>query len=127
MAHGFAEDHFTLGIEEEYLLVDIETGALREAPEALMTACTDQLSGKVSPEFLKCQIEVGTGICRTIAKARDDLGHLRRTVAACAAEFGLAPIAVSCHPFADWKDQPHTDRERYNFWRAIWAALWSGC
>lgn len=114
MAHGFAEDHFTLGIEEEYLLVDIETGALREAPEALMTACTDQLSGKVSPEFLKCQIEVGTGICRTISEARDDLGHLRRTVAACAAEFGLAPIAVSCHPFADWKDQPHTDRERYN-------------
>ena len=114
MAQGFSDDHFTLGLEEEYLLVDQQTYDLAEAPPDLMAACSDRLEGQVSPEFLKCQIEVGTGICPTIADARADLGRLRRTVAECAAKFGLAPIAVSCHPFADWKDQKNTDRDRYN-------------
>lgn len=114
MAMAFPEDFFTLGIEEEYLLVDLESFDLARAPDALMSACTDKLEGQVNPEFLQCQIEVGTGICTTIAEARDDLRRLRSTVADCAAEFGLAPIAVSCHPFADWKDQEHTDKDRYN-------------
>jgi len=114
MAHAFTDDHFTMGIEEEYLLVDLESFDLAKAPDALMSACTDKLEGQVSPEFLQCQIEIGTGICRTIAEARTDLRRLRATVAECAAVFGLAPIAVSCHPFADWKDQQHTDKDRYN-------------
>ncbi len=105
---------FTIGIEEEYLLVDQDTGRLAQAPDALIAACKADLEGKVSPEFLQCQIEIGTGICHTIAEARADLGHLRRTVARHAGEFGLAPIAASCHPFADWKDQHHTDKERYD-------------
>ncbi|ABD54828.1 carboxylate-amine ligase [Jannaschia sp. CCS1] len=114
MAQTFSDEHFTLGIEEEYLLVDAETYDLAEAPDALMAACADKLSSKVSPEFLQCQIEVGTGVCASIADARADLRNLRATVAECAGRFGLAPIAVSCHPFADWKDQSHTDKDRYN-------------
>lgn len=105
---------FTIGIEEEYLLVDQQTGRLAQAPDALISACKTELAGKVSPEFLQCQIEIGTGVCTSIAAARADLGHLRRSVARHAAEFGLAPIAASCHPFSDWKDQRHTDKERYN-------------
>lgn len=104
---------FTLGIEEEYLLVDPETGALAEAPEALMKAADDRLGQQVSPEFLRCQIEVGTGICTDIAEAREDLGGLRRAVADLAADHGLAPIAASCHPFSDWRDQQFTDKSRY--------------
>jgi len=109
-----AETDFTLGIEEEYLLVDRETGALREAPEALMDACTAELEGQVSPEFLQCQIEIGTQVCPDISAARDDLRRLRSAVSKCAEGFGLSPIAVSCHPSADWKDQHHTDKDRYN-------------
>ena len=105
---------FTIGVEEEYLLVDRESLELARAPDALMAACAADLEGRVGPEFLQCQIEVGTGVCRTIAEARDDLRRLRSTVARHAADHGLAPIAASCHPFADWKDQHHTDRERYN-------------
>lgn len=105
---------FTIGIEEEYLLVDQKTYALAHAPDALIDACKQDLAGKVSPEFLQCQIEIGTGVCHTIGEAREDLAHLRRTVARHAAEYGLAPIAASCHPFADWKDQHHTDKERYH-------------
>lgn len=105
---------FTIGIEEEYLLVDRDTFALSEAPGSLIAACKKDLEDQVSPEFLQCQIEIGTGVCHTIGQARDDLSHLRRTVARHAADYGLAPIAASCHPLADWKDQHHTDKERYH-------------
>lgn len=105
---------FTIGIEEEYLLVDRETLALAVAPDDLMTECRAELEGQVSPEFLQCQIEIGTRVCADIAEARDDLRRLRSTVAKHAANHGLAPIAASCHPFADWKQQHHTDKDRYN-------------
>ncbi len=108
------EPEFTLGIEEEYLLVDPSTGALADAPEELMACCAARLEGQVSPEFLNCQIEVGTRVCRTIGEARSDLRRLRATVADEAGKLGLAPVAVSCHPFAEWKFQTHTDRDRYN-------------
>lgn len=111
MAHD--EPAFTIGIEEEYLLVDRETCALAHAPEALMADCAEALEGQVSPEFLQCQIEVGTKPHETVAGAREDLMRLRRTVAEMAARHGLAPIAASCHPFSDWKDQSHTAKDRY--------------
>ncbi|RYH11226.1 carboxylate-amine ligase [Tropicimonas sp. IMCC6043] len=105
---------FTLGIEEEYLLVDAETLELANAPEALIEECAGAMQGQVSPEFLQCQIEVGTKVCADIGTARADLKRLRSTVARCAKRHGLAPIAASCHPFADWKRQIHTDKSRYN-------------
>ncbi len=105
---------FTIGIEEEYLLVDLDSLALANAPEALMSACQQDLQDQVSPEFLNCQIEIGTCVCRTVAEAREDLKHLRSTVAKHARAHNLAPIAASCHPFSDWRSQTHTDKERYN-------------
>ncbi|MEM1065687.1 MAG: glutamate-cysteine ligase family protein, partial [Pseudomonadota bacterium] len=75
------EPDFTIGIEEEYLLVDLDTLDLAEAPEALMQGCVDALEGQVSPEFLQCQIEVGTKVCRTVGEAREDLRKLRAGVA----------------------------------------------
>ncbi len=109
------EPSFTLGIEEEYLLVDMESRDLApEPPPALLAKCEEALRGQVSPEFLRSQIEVGTRVCRSLQEARDELIHLRRTVGAIAGEFGLAPIAASTHPFAKWSNQQHTDKERYN-------------
>ena len=108
------QPEFTIGIEEEYLLVDTETRALVEAPDELMDACRAQLQQQVSPEYLNCQIEIGTKVCRTVAEAREDLKRLRSCIAQEAGKFGLAPIAASCHPFSDWREQKHTDRHRYN-------------
>jgi carboxylate-amine ligase len=105
---------FSIGIEEEYLLVDRETGDLAEAPEALMEACKADLDEQVSPEFLQCQIEIGTNVCADVGQAREDLIRLRSAVARHAADHGLAPIAAACHPFSDWKEQHHTDKDRYN-------------
>lgn len=105
---------FTLGIEEEYLLVDRDSLELAEAPPGLMEACAAELEDQVSPEFLQCQIEIGTRKCAGISDAREDLKRLRATVAKHADAFNLAPIAASCHPFAEWKKQHHTNKDRYN-------------
>jgi len=105
---------FTIGIEEEYLLVDRDSLALAEAPPDLMEACAAELEGQVAPEFLKCQIEIGTKVCANVAEAREDLQRLRSCVSKHAAMYNLAPIAASCHPFSDWRDQHHTDKDRYN-------------
>ena len=105
---------FSIGIEEEYLLVRPDTGDLTEAPAAMMDACAERLEGQFSPEFKACQVEIGTQVCADIGEAREDLRRLRSVVAEEAGKHGLAPIAVSCHPFADWKHAHHTDKERYN-------------
>ncbi|MDC0948105.1 carboxylate-amine ligase [Gammaproteobacteria bacterium] len=109
------EPSLTLGIEEEYLLVDNQSRDLiREAPEGLMSACEDSLPAQVSPEFLQCQIEVGTRVCANVTEARKDLAMLRRGIAKTASQFGLSPIAASTHPFADWSKQHTTPKERYS-------------
>jgi carboxylate-amine ligase len=105
---------FTVGIEEEYLLVDRATRALvPEAPAAMLAACERRLEGQVSPEFLRSQIEVQTRPHATVGAARADLARLRRTIAEEAARHGLAPVAAATHPFADWSGQKATDRARY--------------
>jgi carboxylate-amine ligase len=105
---------FTIGIEEEYLLVDRESRDLiNEAPPGMMSACEALLEAQVAPEFLQCQIEVGTHVCDTVQEAREDLARLRRTVANVAGDHGLALIAASTHPFAVWGAQKRTAKERY--------------
>jgi carboxylate-amine ligase len=106
---------FTIGIEEEYLIVDTESRELvQDLPDGLMAACEDIIGGQVSPEFLRSQIEIGTKVCSSVHEAREDLQRLRRAVADVCNEYGLAPIAASTHPSADWYQQRHTDKPRYN-------------
>ena len=105
----------TVGIEEEYLLVERASRDLAAEPPASMLAeCEAQLEGRVAPEFLRAQIEVGTHPHATVAEARADLAHLRATVARVSGEHGLAPIAASTHPFARWQEQQHVHKERYD-------------
>jgi carboxylate-amine ligase len=105
---------FTLGIEDEYLLVDRSTRDLvREIPHDLFQACEQALRGQVAREFLKSQIEVETRVHSSPRDAGEELGMLRRTVSGLAAEHGLAPIAASTHPFARWSTQEPTERARY--------------
>ena len=108
------EPAFTLGIEEEYHLVETTTGALAlDPPRTLFSECKAELGPQVSPEFLRSQLEVGTRVCATIAEARADLTRLRGTIVRIAGTYGLAPIAASTHPFADWTASQPTDRQRY--------------
>ena len=109
------EPAFTLGIEEEYLLVDRDSRDLvRDPPPGLLAECQALLPDQVTAEFMRSQIEVATVVCGSMGEAAADLARLRATVAAVAGRHGLAPIAASTHPFASWHLQRHTDKERYN-------------
>jgi carboxylate-amine ligase len=106
---------FTIGIEEEYLLVDCATRNLvQDPPESVMKDAVRRLEGQVGHEFLRSQIEVGTRVCSTVQEARQDLIRLRKAIAQVAGEHEYAMIAASTHPFAEWGDQLTTDNERYH-------------
>ncbi len=108
------EPSFTVGIEEEYLLVDRKTRDLvNDPPESLFKECEKRLKGQVSPELLRSQIEVGTRVCKTVADAGADLARLRSCVIEVAGQYDYGVIAASTHPFARWLEQKHTPRERY--------------
>ncbi|HWE21672.1 MAG TPA: carboxylate-amine ligase [Hyphomicrobiaceae bacterium] len=108
------EPLFTIGLEEEYLLVDCASRDLvREVPPQLFQDCERALRGQVAREFLKSQIEVETRVHKTVRAAGAELASLRQTVARLAAQHGLAPVAASTHPFARWGAQQATERERY--------------
>lgn len=105
----------TLGVEEEYLLVDKDTRALViDPPKDLMKECEDRLGIQVSSELLRSQIEIGTKVCRNVREVRAELVRLRSTVKEVANRHGLEPIASSTHPFSSWQDQKHTRKERYD-------------
>ena len=106
---------FTVGIEEEYLLVDKETRSLLVDPPQTLMAEAEELCGtQVSSELLQSQIEIGTKVCYSVQEAHEDLAHLRRSVIEVANRHGLAPIAASTHPFSRWTEQKHTRKDRYD-------------
>jgi carboxylate-amine ligase len=109
---------FSVGVEEEYLLVDPKTRDLVvEPPDELLRDCERAVPpeiGAVAPEFLRPQIEVDTSVCANISEVRPKLAALRRIVTDVAAGYGYRIIAASTHPTADWHHQIHTDKERYN-------------
>ena len=96
---ALSEPSFTIGIEEEYLLIDRETLNLAaDPPKALFAECEDLLGAQVAPEFLRAQIEIGTRVCTTMQEAAADLRRLRKTVSGVAEIHGLAIMAASTHP-----------------------------
>ena len=104
----------SIGIEEEYLLVDPQTRSLASRqPEGFMTRCQEILPGRVTYEFLQSQVEIGTGVCQTVAEARAELIELREAVASCAREFDTVMVAASTHPWSLWSEQSVVDMERY--------------
>ena len=112
---SYQDPSFTIGIEEEYLLVDPETRNLAEDPPGtILEECRKRIGDQVTPEFLRSQIEVGTKICTSIAEAKEELQSLRCCIRDVAEAHGLAVIAASTHPIADWDLQKHTEKDRYN-------------
>jgi len=103
-----------MGIEEEYLLVERDTGArVSYQPQGLIEKVKALRHGLVSPELFSCQIEIGTPVCDNLKDLRAEIGLLRIAVSEAAADYGLAPIASSTHPFTRWETQQVTDGDRY--------------
>jgi carboxylate-amine ligase len=109
-----SEPPFSVGIEEEYLLVNLESRDVDENPPApLLEECIRRSGGQVNPRFLRCQLEASTRPCASVGEARADLARLRAVIAEVAARHGRSPIAASTHPFAKSTRQIPTEREQY--------------
>jgi carboxylate-amine ligase len=98
-------DTLTFGVEEEYLIVDRETGALAARSDALVDAAAAIVGDAAGPELNSCQIEVASGVCHDLRELRDDLTRLRRLLSTAAADLGSAIAATGTHPFSSWEDQ----------------------
>jgi carboxylate-amine ligase len=106
-------DQFTLGIEEEFQIVDPVTRELRSHVSEFLEEGKMILGEQIKPEMIQSMIEVGTGICKNIHEARADITRLRSIISALAAKTGLVIVAASTHPFSHWQDQKIYDDERY--------------
>ena len=102
----------TIGIEEEYQIIDPVTRELKSYITEILKEDV-VLLGEVKPELHQSMVEVGTKICRTPAEARSELIRLRGLVMGLAAKNGLAIVAAGSHPFSSWQTQEITPLERY--------------
>jgi glutamate---cysteine ligase / carboxylate-amine ligase len=106
-------DQFTLGIEEEFQIVDPVTRELRSHVAEILDEGKMLLGEQIKPEMIQSQIEVGTGICRNIHEARADITRLRSIISSLAEKNGLKIVAASTHPISRWQDQKIFDDDRY--------------
>jgi glutamate---cysteine ligase / carboxylate-amine ligase len=106
-------DKFTLGIEEEFQIVDPQTRELKSHVSEMLEEGKLLLGEKVKPEMIQSMIEVGTGICSNIQEAREDITKLRCIVSGLAKRKGLEIIAASTHPFSKWSEQEIYEHSRY--------------
>src|SRR6185436_6378444 len=103
---------FTLGIEEEFQLIDPKTRELKSHIEEMLAAGAE-LGDQIKPELHRSVVEVGTPVCRDIREAREAVLHLRRSLVRMAEAGGVRIVAAGTHPISHWKDQEITDRVRY--------------
>jgi len=106
-------DRFTLGIEEEFQIVDPHTRELRSHVSEILEEGRMLLGEQIKPEMIQSMIEVGTGICKDIQEARRDITNLRSILSALVRKKGLEIVAAGTHPFSHWQDQKIFENARY--------------
>ena len=109
-----AEDHvYTLGIEEEFAIVDPQTRELRSHIQEILEGGKVLLKEQIKPEMHQSVVELGTEICQSITDAREHVIELRSKLASLAGKAGLRIASAGTHPFSHWRDQLITEGERY--------------
>jgi carboxylate-amine ligase len=111
--HRFNGPPFTIGIEEELMLLDPGDLSLAQAIESILAGVPPDREGQVKPELMQSVLEIATRPCQTVGEAGTELRTLRRMLRDIAAERGLRVAASGTHPFAMWEDQKIVDRPRY--------------
>jgi glutamate---cysteine ligase / carboxylate-amine ligase len=107
------EGLFTLGIEEEFQIIDPVTRQLRSHITEMIEDGRMILGESIKPELHQSIVEVGTAVCKNIQEARREVIRLRSTIAALAARKNLRIGAASTHPISAWQDQEITPHARY--------------
>lgn len=107
-------NHFTLGIEEEYMVMDPATRELKSHEQKIVTEGQKVIKDKVKAEMHQAVVEVGTDVCRNTDEAFKDVATLRKTISSIAEGLGLWVGASGTHPFSHWERQLITEHIRYN-------------
>src|SRR5688572_7033596 len=105
---------FTLGIEEEYMVIDPATRELKSHEQKIVTEGQKVIKDKVKAEMHQAVVEVGTDICNDVDEAFQDVSFLRKTISQIAESLGLWVGAPGTHPFSHWESQLITDHVRYS-------------
>jgi carboxylate-amine ligase len=108
MAH-----RFTIGVEEEFQIIDPATWELRSHVSELIASGTPSLGDQIKQEMHQSIVEVGTRVCNDVLELRSEMVHVRSELADAAERVGLAVAAAGTHPFAQWVDQVITPGVRY--------------
>jgi carboxylate-amine ligase len=106
--------NFTLGVEEEYMVIDMETLELKSHEQKIVTEGQKVIKDKVKAEMHQAVVEVGTDICADIDEAYRDVSTLRKTIKQIAGDLGYGVAASGTHPFSHWERQLITDHARYS-------------
>ena len=105
---------FTLGVEEEYMVLDPSTRELKSHEQKIVQEGQKVIKDKVKAEMHQAVVEVGTDICADADEAFMDVAALRKTISGIAESIGLSMGAAGTHPFSHWESQLITDHARYN-------------
>jgi len=105
---------FTLGIEEEYQVIDPVTRELVSHDQKIVVEAEKQLNEQVKAETHQAVVEVGTNICKNIIEARSEVTHLRKSISDIAQGLGFRIGAAGTHPFSEWEKQLITPNPRYD-------------
>ena len=105
---------FTLGVEEEFQILDPETRELRSHVQEILDEGKILLKERVKPEMHQSVIEIGTGICKNIAEVRQDVGEMRTEIIRLARKNGMRVASAGTHPFSNWADQKIFPDPRYD-------------
>ncbi|HEX2680735.1 MAG TPA: carboxylate-amine ligase [Candidatus Dormibacteraeota bacterium] len=106
------EGHLTIGVEEEYQIID-SSGELHAHIDTLLAAAAPRLGDRVKREMMQSVVEVGTTICRDVTEARQQLHEMRGTLAELLAPDGMRIACAGTHPTSRWQEQKITDYDRY--------------
>jgi len=109
MAH-----RFTVGVEEEFQIVDPQTWELRSHVSELLASSSASLGEQIKPELHQSIVEVGTKICQNVPELQEEIFRIRRELTSAAERVGLAVAAAGTHPFSHWKDQILSPGVRYD-------------
>jgi carboxylate-amine ligase len=105
---------FTLGVEEEFQILDPETRELRSHVQEILDEGKLLLKERVKPEMHQSVIEIGTGICKNIEEVRQDVGEMRTEIIRLAVKNGMRVASAGTHPFSNWADQKIFPDPRYD-------------
>src|SRR5437764_9022387 len=95
--------HFTLGIEEEYMVLDPVTRELKSHEQRIVQEGQKVIKDKVKAEMHQAVVEVGTDICQNVDEAFHDVATLRKTISEIAGNLGFSMAAAGTHPFSHWE------------------------